>query len=85
MTAMPHSKEICDFFFTYDVSKEAEEMVAQCGEIRTLLATSEVKMMSASVQSVDDETLDSASKQGMFAKILTGLGGVRRCLGRILC
>lgn len=29
MTSMPHSPPICDFFFGYDVTKEAEELLAQ--------------------------------------------------------
>lgn len=47
MTAMPHSPPICDFFFGYDVTKEAEQLLES--EQRVDEVTSEIKTSSINV------------------------------------
>ena len=39
MTAVPHSVPICDFFFGYDVTKEAEDVLEHGKKVDTLAQT----------------------------------------------
>lgn len=54
MTAVPHSVPICDFFFSYDVTREAEAVLAAAERIEQLVA--EVK---ATVNIVEGEVPES--------------------------